>query len=88
MNQNSSVHPSRRYRTTGPNGPADPAIAANVSWLASARSVADVRRHSGLPHPGVRNGSGLLSSTSTAIVAAAPAPNHHQSRGAPIPATA
>jgi hypothetical protein len=39
VNQNSSVHPVRRYRATGSKGPAEAAIAANISWLASTRRV-------------------------------------------------
>ena len=47
VNQNSSVHPVRRCRTAGLNGPAEAAIAANVSYPASAPSMACVRRNSG-----------------------------------------
>ena len=50
----------RRYQATGPNGPAEPVIAANISWLASARSVVRVLRHSGLRQTGVRTGIGML----------------------------
>lgn len=77
VNQNSSVHPVRRYRATGPNGPAESAIAAKLAWLASARSVVRVFRHSGLRQTGVRTGLGILSSTRTAIPAATPVPNQY-----------
>src|SRR6266496_2784094 len=77
VNQNSSVHPVRRYRAIGPNGPAESAIAAKLEWLASARSVVRVLRHSGLRHTGVRTGTGILSSTRTAVPATTPAPNQY-----------
>ena len=65
VNQNSSEHPVRRYRTTGLNGPAEAAIAANVSYLVRAPSVACVRRNSGLLQKGVRTGIRTLSPTRT-----------------------
>ena len=77
VNQNSSVHPVRRYLATGPNGPAEPAIAAKISWLASARSVVRVLRHSGLRQTGVRTSLGILSSTRTVIPATTPPPNQY-----------
>ncbi len=45
VNQNSSVHPARRCRTTGLNGPAEAAIAVNVSYPASSARKACVRRN-------------------------------------------
>src|SRR5215470_15152132 len=75
VNQNSSVHPVRRYHATGPNGPAESAIAANISWLARARSVVRVIRHTGRRHTGVPTGPGRLSSVRATIPAANPAPN-------------
>jgi len=78
VNQNSSVHPVRRYRATGPNGPAESAIAAKLSWLASARSVVRVLRHSGLRQTGVRMGLGILNSTKTVVPATTPPPNQYR----------
>src|SRR5262249_36424102 len=77
VNQNSSVHPVRRYRAIGPNGPAESAIATKLEWLASARSVVRVVRHSGLRQTGVRTGTGMLSSTRTAVPATNPGPNQY-----------
>jgi hypothetical protein len=81
VNQNSSVHPVRRYRATGSKGPAEAAIAANISWLASRRSVVRLWRHSGLRQTGVRIGMRMLSSTRTVPPATTPAPNQSR-RGA------
>ena len=65
VNQNSSVHPVRRCRTAGLNGPAEAAIAANVSYPARAPSTACVRRNNGRRQMGVRTGMRTLSTTRT-----------------------
>jgi hypothetical protein len=76
VNQNSWLHPARRYRTTGPNGPADSAIAANTPCPASARSVTRAGNHTGRRHAGVRGSTRRLNPTSTRPPAATPAQNH------------
>src|SRR5205814_7158627 len=75
VNQNSSVHPVRRYRAIGPNGPAESAIATKLERLASARSVVCGLRHSGLRQTGGRTGAGILSSARTAAPPPHPGPN-------------
>ncbi len=61
----------------GPNGPAELAIAANVSWPTSARSVVRVLRHTGLRQAGMRTGLGRLSRTRMAAPATTPPPNQY-----------
>ena len=75
VNQNSSVHPVRRCRTAGLNGPAEAAIAANVSYPARAPSTACVRRNNGLRQMGVRTGMRTLSTTRTSPPVMMPAMN-------------
>src|SRR5690348_16144208 len=77
VTQTSSVHPVRRYRAIRTNGPAESALAAKLEWLASTRSVVRVLRHSGLRQTGVRTGTGILSSTRTAVPATNPGPNQY-----------
>ena len=73
VNQNSSVQPVRRYLTSGPNGPADAAMASKTPCPASARSVARAGSHSARRQTGVRGAVRRLSRTRTAPPARIPA---------------
>src|SRR5580704_6580973 len=84
VNQNSSTQALRRYLTSGPNGPAASAMAANTPCPASARSVARAGSQSGRRQTGVRGRRLRLSPVMTTPPASRPAPNQ-AGRNPPAP---